>query len=161
MRKLPRYIPLSAWTSFVWVHAICNTIASIMAISRLISHQKKHENLWYALLFIGAVPSLTLRYYTGGINWTHFASIMNIVCVILYAIFELDQLSILSTDIWLIMSLLVGGTGGLVRHTFIDQYISWEKLSLVLSIIAAPLVAYRLATEEDNAQAIRRLVRQQ
>ena len=158
--KRPRYIPLAAWTSSVWIHAICNTIASIIAISRLISHQKKHEKLWYWTLFIGAIPSLTLRYYSGSINWTHLASIINILCVSLYTIFELGQLSILSMDIWLIMSLLVGGSGGLVRHTFIDQYISWERLSLVLSIIAAPFVVYRLATEEKNAYAIRRLFRQ-
>ena len=160
MKRL-RYIPLSAWTSSVWIHALCNTIASIMAISRLISHQKKHEDLWYWLLFIGAVPSLTLRYYTGSINWTHLASIMNILCVILHTIFQLNQPSILSMDTWLMMSLLVGGSGGLVRHTFLDRYISWERLSSVLSIIAGPFVFYRLATEKENAQAIRRLFRQQ
>ena len=160
MKRL-RYIPLSTWTSFVWIHAVCNTIASIIAINRLISHQKKHENLWYWTLFIGAIPSLTLRYYTGSINWTHLASIINILCVSLHTMFQLGQLSVLGIDIWLIMSLLVGGSGGLVRHTIIDQYVSWERVSLVLSIVAGPFVAYRLATEEKNAKAVKHLFRQQ
>ena len=144
----PRFIPMKTWNPLLWIHVICNSIAVILSfikIGRGDPEEYKTFNMildW--IMICGAIPSLTLRYYTGTLNWTHMASVMVIIVGTFDLVLGTKEMHKL-TDMTFYMSLLVGGSGGLVRHTNLDRIISWQILSWTLGFIMGPLVYFRIA----------------
>lgn len=153
----PRYVPISSWSLAIWIHALCNTAGAVIAAYRLITKKAKSTNPWYGLLFLGAIPSLGLRYYNGHVNWTHMASILNMLAISAHYLsnrLEKPMPHIRAiVDIWLTMSLIVGGLGGVIRHSFMDRYIPWESASLILSVILGPIVGLRIYDTDYDSES--------
>lgn len=142
------YIPVAKWSFFVWLHAISSMIGAIISVIRITFKSQFCSPLWELIMFLSGITTFNMRYYNGKLNLTHLLSLINVVLVILKLCLQISNHQDLETrrmiDTWLHTSLLVGGTGGLIRHTYLHQIISWEWLSFGLSIIAGPLIANRL-----------------